>query len=750
MPDRPPCRTAVAVTLLVLAGYILTLAPTVTFWDAGEFITAARTLGIPHPPGTPLFVLLANVWGRLVPLGGYAWRINLLSAVCTASAAGFWFLVAHDTIRRLHRDVDQQSRATLATLGATSAAVLIAFSFTVWQSATEAEVYASALLTSAVAAWLVTLRRTRRDDATGGRLLLGALLMGALSIGNHMMGLLVGPAIIGLLVVDASILPLEELKSRRSEWTQIGVISASWFLCIGLGLANWTLCGIGACLLLVAAGKAARAKQLTFALVAVALVAIGTSVLLFIHLRALQQPWLDSGSPGTWHALLDVVRRSQYPPRTPFDDPTVMHGPGNPGRTLTLLAYQVANYFQYFDWQWASSLGDLSRASVVRLAFTLVMATLAVRGAFAQWRADRGSFALIALLFITAGPLLLLYLNFRPGPSIGWDRWLNLVDHEVRDRDYFFVASFVAVAFWVALGLTDLVRGLVPRTTGALRVATVGIFAVALIPFGLNFRAATRRQTPEATLARNTAHALLGSVPANAILFTYGDNDTFPLWYAQQVEGFRTDVTVVCLALGQTAWYIKQFSALHGMTDAQVDALRPFRAPTPFTFNLGAHGTATIATGDVVNPADVLAINILRRNAGIRPVAWAISAADALFGLQSHLVQQGLALVLPVVPIAPSDLVGGAAAAPGGSPLDLPTTRRMVSNWWFGALEVDGPARLDANIRAVAATIAAPISQAGIALLIRGDSAGGLALLRRAVRLGDDSLAKVILARPHG
>src|SRR5689334_1494568 len=73
---RPPYRTAACIGAAVLAGYLITLAPTVTFWDAGEFITAARTLGIPHPPGSPLYVLLASVWGRLVPLGGYAWRIN--------------------------------------------------------------------------------------------------------------------------------------------------------------------------------------------------------------------------------------------------------------------------------------------------------------------------------------------------------------------------------------------------------------------------------------------------------------------------------------------------------------------------------------------------------------------------------------------------------------------------------------------------------------------------------------------------
>ena len=86
---RPPYRVALLVSLAVLAVYTLTLAPTVTFWDAGEFIAAAKVLGIPHPPGTPLFVIIAHVWGTLIPFGEFAWRTNLLSAVLSAGAAGF-------------------------------------------------------------------------------------------------------------------------------------------------------------------------------------------------------------------------------------------------------------------------------------------------------------------------------------------------------------------------------------------------------------------------------------------------------------------------------------------------------------------------------------------------------------------------------------------------------------------------------------------------------------------------------------
>ena len=80
MTSRSPYTAALGVTGLVLLGYLLTLAPTVTFWDAGEFIAAAKTLGIPHPPGTPLFVMIAHVWAMLFPIGEYAFRTNLLSA----------------------------------------------------------------------------------------------------------------------------------------------------------------------------------------------------------------------------------------------------------------------------------------------------------------------------------------------------------------------------------------------------------------------------------------------------------------------------------------------------------------------------------------------------------------------------------------------------------------------------------------------------------------------------------------------
>ena len=150
--ERPPYRAAVGVAAAVLAVYVLTLAPTVTFWDAGEFIAAARTLGIPHPPGTPLFVMIAHAWGLLVPVGEFAYRTNLLSALFSASAAGFFFLVVHQSMRGVVEGLPEGSARALRLGGAAAAAFLGAFSFTNWQNSNETEVYTVATFTIAAMA----------------------------------------------------------------------------------------------------------------------------------------------------------------------------------------------------------------------------------------------------------------------------------------------------------------------------------------------------------------------------------------------------------------------------------------------------------------------------------------------------------------------------------------------------------------------------------------------------------------------
>ena len=157
--DAPPYRFALLTTAIVLLGYLVSLAPTVTFWDAGEFIAASKILGIPHPPGTPLFVLMGHVWGKIFPFGEYAFRTNLMSATFSALAAGAFFLVVHEGLGRLSEESDARPARFLRIAGAMAASVIAAFTFTNWQNSNETEVYAVGTFMAACICWLSILWR---------------------------------------------------------------------------------------------------------------------------------------------------------------------------------------------------------------------------------------------------------------------------------------------------------------------------------------------------------------------------------------------------------------------------------------------------------------------------------------------------------------------------------------------------------------------------------------------------------------
>ena len=188
--ERPPYLWALATFVLVLLIYLLTLAPTTAFWDASEYIAAARVLGIPHPPGNPLFVVLAHVFGLLPLAESYAVRINLFAAVTSAGAAAFWFLVAERWLRGI---VPNRWARYGAALGG---ALVGATSWTVWnQSVVNEKVSTVSLLSIALVMWLVV---RWGDDAPGPHrdrwLVLIAYVL-ALTATNHLMGFLAVPAL---------------------------------------------------------------------------------------------------------------------------------------------------------------------------------------------------------------------------------------------------------------------------------------------------------------------------------------------------------------------------------------------------------------------------------------------------------------------------------------------------------------------------------------------------------------------------
>jgi len=496
--ERPPYLLASIVALGALALYVLTLAPTTQYWDASEYITAAHALGIPHPPGSPLFVILAHVWG-LLPLGAdYARRINVFAAATSAATAGLWFLIGERWLRAI------VAAAPRRRLVAAAGAVVGATTFSVWnQSVVNEKVYTLSVLTIALVLCLVVRWgdqpvSTRRDH----HLVLIVYLL-ALTATNHLMGVLAAPAVLlYVLLTD----PRAVVRPR-------------------------------------------------FLVAAALVVAVGLSVNLFIPIRAHFDPYLNQGEATTWPALKAVLARDQFGKPSVLDNPMYPPGPDNPGHSLVLYGQQLLNYVQYFTWQfgrdWFPGIGR---------ALAVLFGAVGLIGARRHWRTDRRAAVAMTTLVLTLTVALVFYLNFKWGYSQVFNG--PGLEHEVRERDYFFIASFAAWGVWVGMGLATLMQWIEEVRVARAAAAPVRVWApsalvllLALVPLAANRLTAPRNGE---TLARDYAHDLLQSVDPYAILVTAGDNDTFPLWYAQEVEGVRKDVSVLVLSLANTGWYLRQ------------------------------------------------------------------------------------------------------------------------------------------------------------------------------------------------
>jgi hypothetical protein len=730
----------------VLLIFVLTLAPTVTFWDAGEFIAAAKTLGIPHPPGTPLFVMIAHVWAMLVPIGEYAARTNLLSAVLSAAAAGLFFLVTHQSIRIFADGLDDRTSRVLSVGGATAAATLGAFTFTNWQNSNETEVYTVATFTIAAISWLLHIWRRERGTNRAPRILLLIVYLAGISIGNHLLALLAGPAVVMFIATTLRSAPARNSAQQRAEWAQLAVVTGVWALLIGTGLGSTGLIVVGGLCFAAATIYAVMAGAGSFAALSLFIACIAVTPYLYIFIRSAQHPPINEAAPAVYDlgrrfdALLDVIRRAQYPPRTPLDDPTVPHGPDNPGRTLGLLAIQFGDYIEYFTWQWAKS-----AVRWLQVPIALLFAGLGVRGSFAQRRADPSAWWLLFALFMVTGIGLVVYMNFRPG----FGRWFDLYpaggSHEVRERDYFFVVSFIVWGLWAGMGLAVLARGVIEHA-GALRRLAPATFMLAAIPLALNWSAASRRHGPDARLAADFAYDLLNTAPPYGILFTYGDNDTFPLWWAQEVAGIRQDVTVVCLALANTDWYMRQLREgpvrpvdvaalpaiwrdavkpppnwpLHTMSDAAIaTAMMGYGVSDTQEIRLGPL-TRTLKAGTYLLPNEILTLSIVQQNVGRRPILWAITAGREFAGLGDYVIQQALGFSLqsakPDTTSQSLDLRRLASA-----PLNIPLTERLVwDGYRFGGLLEGDATRLESTSAGIAATLSFPFVQLAYAFSDRG------------------------------
>ena len=682
--QRPPYAMAGLVVLGVFLLYVVTLAPTTQFWDTSEYIAAAYVLGIPHPPGNPLFTLLAHVWGdALFFVEHYAKRINLFAATTSAIAAGCWFLIGERWLRTIVPATWPRRLAALA--GALAAAT----AFTVWnQSVVNEKVYTLSLLSVALVLWLIV----RWDDQPPGEghdhyLLMSVYLL-ALTSTNHMMGVLVGPVVAVLLFPPLK--PVVPGVRRQDEWAQFAVFAAVLSLLVGAGLENAGPVAAAAVLYLVALGYAFYTGNTRFALTALGVAAIGLTVYLFLPLRAAHFPAINEGEPTNWNALWSVLTREQY------GKPPVWE------RQATLAA-QLGMWWQYFSWQWGRDF-----PAGLQRALAILFLAIGLLGAWRHWKADRRTALAMTVLMATFTLLLIFYLNFKYGYSQYPDR--PSLAREVRERDYFYLASFALWGLWVGIGLATLMewvrdglRARIPSESAGWMAATP-VLLIALIPLFGNRLTASRAGE---TITRDFAYDLLQSVEPYGILVTAGDNDTFPLWYAQEVEGIRPDVTVLNLSLANTDWYLRQLQRrpLADFVPDRAPAIyrnRTWPKPEGKLFSWSDEAlaglllyyvlerTQTVQLGSIavtLNPewlgkqylerADVAVLQAIRDQLGRRPIYFSRTVglyADQ-FGLTSHLEGHGFARKLTPQPLAPSDSV---VAVPSLGYLNLTRSRALL------------------------------------------------------------------------
>lgn len=472
-------RPDLAAGAFLFVVYAITLARGVTFWDAGEFLAAIHSLGIPHPPGTPVFILAARAWAEIVgPLTGFTIAVNAFSAACTATA----FALVANLFWRWTKDA----------LIAFCVAIAAGLTSTIWLNATETEVYAATLLLAIVSVW--------GGDRAG--------------------------------------------ESGEQRWLLLGAYLA------GLAWALHLTALLGVPCALVLAWPALRAARMRTWVGGIVLALIGATPVLFMLLRAPHDPAINQGDAQNWAALWAALQRHQYDvaPLWPRRAP---------------LWLQFANIFEYADWQFALGLAPDPPPTIARTTVTILYALLGAYGAMQHRAVDRRSFRAWCVMLVVTSIGVVLYLNLHAGASFGAGVLPANAVHEARDRDYFFVLAFACWATWAGVGAVGLAR----RYIASARAAAVTAGCIGALPLVLNWRVIRFERHDEQLRAARTARTLLESVPRNGVFIAVGDNDTYPLWYMQEVERVRRDVIVVTAPLLPAEWARAELQRRHQLLD---------------------------------------------------------------------------------------------------------------------------------------------------------------------------------------
>jgi hypothetical protein len=661
---------------IALVTYTLTLEPTVSYWDCGEYISTAVKLEVGHPPGAPLFQMLGAFFAMFTSdVTEIAKMVNFMSALASAFTILFMFWTITALAKKMVVKASKIDQSTaIAILGSgVVGALTYTFSDSFWFSAVEGEVYAMSSFLMALLFWLGLRWEAEMDKPQGNKWLLLISFVVGLSFGVHILSLLVIPSIVFLYIFKkynslttkqfiianiVSVLVLVFVFKMLFPFTLKYFSALELFFVNSMGLP-FNSGSIIAAIILIAAFyfgiSYTHKKQLVGAntlILSVLFIIIGFSSWLMLPIRANADTTINENNPSSARELLAYYDREQYGDANVFYDtyysliynretdrnkPTRDDKPkyekdektgtyvivnnykdalpnwsskhkGFIPRMVSTDASVISNYkaiagipqnskrrptfienikfmvdFQfgymygrYFMWNFVGRQNDeqgnldlqngnwLSGISFIdelhlgpqtnlpsdvknnkgRNTYYFLPLILGIIGLVFHLKQHKKDFYTLLMFFAFTGLAIIFYTNPKP--------------FEPRERDYAVVGSFYIFAIWVGFGVLALFEKLKTYANKTTIAMVVSLISLIVVPTLMAFENWDDHDRSNRYTSHLNAKAYVDSCAPNAILFTIGDNDTFPLWYLQEVENYRTDMKLINTSLFQTDWYIDQ------------------------------------------------------------------------------------------------------------------------------------------------------------------------------------------------
>jgi hypothetical protein len=677
---------ALIIFLFTTIIYTMTVAPTVSFWDCGEFIATSFKMSVPHPPGSPLFLLVGRIFSMLPIPGDIAFRVNLISVFSSSITIALAYLVIVHLFREWKGKLESKEDWITAISSGIIGSLTFAFTHSFWFNSSEAEVYAASMLFTALLVWLSLVWAEKSlEDGNEKYLLMISYLVG-LAISVHLLNVLALPFV-------AMIYYYKRYTFSMKTFMQMTAITIVVMLVIYPGIVKLLpeIASIDVFLLILIIlaifalsywAVLQKKHLLSFIMLSVTFIIIGYTSYGIIPIRSNLNPNIDENNPETVENFLKYVNREQYGDHSITDRGKVWKSNSETASKYTSALdffwnYQIVHmYNRYFMWQFMGMDEVSGRWNYEFLGIPLLLGLI---GMVYHFRGDpKHALAVLALFFAT-GFAIILYLN-QPDP-------------QPRERDYSYVGSFFAFSIWIGfgfVGIIEMIKEFFAGKSKKLKEVGTPVFLSILIvlliisPIQLlskNFHSHNRSGN---YVAWDYSYNILESCEPNGILFTNGDNDTFPLWYLQEVENIRTDVRIVNLSLLNTDWYIQQLKELEPkvnitLSDAQIAQVQPFQwktremslkipdsfqedfeeykalfaphldtMPTEMKFRVSP--TVNYGQVGIIRVQDYMIMNILAANQWKKPVYFAttVPQSNLLDELADYLRMEGL--VMRVVP----------------------------------------------------------------------------------------------------